>query len=548
MLKQSDLSFQKIKANISNAGNLFYQYRACKRDASTIYDIENIRHGQVYARTPLQMNDPFDSVIGFSVDKIYDECIDLIFEKVNLSLDENVKLILKNILKYRIAGKTIEFIGALNKLKKYIFTQSTIKHVSPANLAQFVTSNLDKLYKKCPHDIKNYFDKQLFLVFSIIIKDYKGIEIEEKTIADILNMEDVLNLLEKEVEEIRDQKYIPFIKDFLSKLTVVCFSASGWDNQLMWAHYANSYSGICVEYDFKKMNHFIGFMYPVEYLKERPTVTLKDLGIDKLETDENGKLIVSETDMSAVFSYLLAKNECWKYEAEWRIINQSEQPYTPMFINVPYIKSITMGLNLDDMCKQLLWDVCQETGIDCYQLVINPNDYQLRREKLTEESMAFDESKEIAYINLLVEHILSASKKLSDNSRIFIESVEKNSFEINAMINVLTSALDFLSDAYFLKASFNRYCKNMSVQENEIIDNQEITSAIFSINDFVSIAQCGSESIETGLINLLMTRKISKADYNTAKKLLANILELVDKHLELKWFDNEQLIIASKNN
>ncbi len=219
-----------------------------------------------------------------------------------------------------------------------------------------------------------------------------------------------------------------------------------------------------------------------------------------------------------------------------------------MFINVPYIKSITMGLNLDDMCKQLLWDVCQETGIDCYQLVINPNDYQLRREKLTEESMAFDESKEIAYINLLVEHILSASKKLSDNSRIFIESVEKNSFEINAMINVLTSALDFLSDAYFLKASFNRYCKNMSVQENEIIDNQEITSAIFSINDFVSIAQCGSESIETGLINLLMTRKISKADYNTAKKLLANILELVDKHLELKWFDNEQLIIASKNN
>lgn len=111
MLKQSDLSFQKIKANISNAGNLFYQYRACKRDASTIYDIENIRHGQVYARTPLQMNDPFDSVIGFSADKIYDECIYLIFEKVNLSLDENVKLILKNILKYRIAGKTIEFIG-----------------------------------------------------------------------------------------------------------------------------------------------------------------------------------------------------------------------------------------------------------------------------------------------------------------------------------------------------------------------------------------------------------------------------------------------------
>lgn len=68
----------------------------------------------------------------------------------------------------------------------------------------------------------------------------------------MLNMEDSLKLLEEKVVEVRDQIYLPFIKEFLSKLTAVCFSASGWDNQLMWAHYANSYSGICVEYDFEK--------------------------------------------------------------------------------------------------------------------------------------------------------------------------------------------------------------------------------------------------------------------------------------------------------
>lgn len=527
MSKQSEISFEKMKTNIRDAGNLFYQYRPCRRDASTIYDIENIRHGQVYARTPLQMNDPFDSMIGFSAEKIYDECIELIFTQVKLSLDENVKLILKNILKYRIAGKTIEFIGALNKLKKYIFTQSAIAHVIPANLPQFVANNVDRLYRKCPHDIKSYFDKQLFLVFSIIIKDYKNVEIEEKTIVDILNMEDQLNLLEKNVVELRDGIYLPFIKDFLSKLTVVCFSASGWDNQLMWAHYANSYSGICVEYDFENMNEFIGFMYPVEYLKERPTVTLKDLGIDKLETDENGKLITSEVDMSAIFSYLLAKNECWKYEAEWRIINSGEQPYTPMFINAPFTKSITMGLNLD---------VCQETGIDCYQLVINPNDYHLRREKLTEESMPFDESKELAYINLLVEHTSSVSQKLSENSRTVVESIEKDSFETNALLNVLTATVDFLSDAYFLKTSFNRYCKHMDVQEQELKEAEQVTTGISGIDTFIFSAQSGISPIETGLIKLLLTRKISSTDYHAAKRLVANIQELVDKHYALKWF------------
>ena len=51
MIKNNDLSFPKMKNNIEKAGNLFYQYRACRQDASTIYDIENIRHNVVFART-----------------------------------------------------------------------------------------------------------------------------------------------------------------------------------------------------------------------------------------------------------------------------------------------------------------------------------------------------------------------------------------------------------------------------------------------------------------------------------------------------------------
>ena len=55
----------EMKKNISNTGGLFYQYRPCRRDVSTIYDIENIKHGVAYAQTPLNMNDPFDSMAGF---------------------------------------------------------------------------------------------------------------------------------------------------------------------------------------------------------------------------------------------------------------------------------------------------------------------------------------------------------------------------------------------------------------------------------------------------------------------------------------------------
>ena len=87
--KTNDFSMESMKADISKAGSLFYQYRACRRDAATIYDIENIRHGVVYARTPLEMNDPFDSKIGFSVETIYEECIDLALNQVDTNMDSD---------------------------------------------------------------------------------------------------------------------------------------------------------------------------------------------------------------------------------------------------------------------------------------------------------------------------------------------------------------------------------------------------------------------------------------------------------------------------
>lgn len=132
---------------------MFYQYRAYRRDAATIYDIENIRHGVVYARTPLQMNDPFDSMVGFSPEKIYDECIDL-------ALDY---------------GKTVEFIDALNKLKKTFYSRCNRSYFC-CKYATVYYEKCRKLYKKSPADVKRYFDKSTFLIFAMLIKDYKNVE------------------------------------------------------------------------------------------------------------------------------------------------------------------------------------------------------------------------------------------------------------------------------------------------------------------------------------------------------------------------------------
>ena len=139
------------------------------------------------------------------------------------------------------------------------------------------------------------------------------------------------------------------------------------------------------------------------------------LGLKEFKKDENGKLITEEVNIRAIFSYLLAKNKCWSYEEEWRIINVEGEPYTPLFVNVPFVKSITLGLGLDNICKQLLWDVCKERCIECYQLIINPSDYSLTRELLTDDDFPFDKEKEERYIKFICEHTVPLGEKISAN-------------------------------------------------------------------------------------------------------------------------------------
>ena len=93
-----------MQDGICKAGGVFYQYRPCRRNAETIYDIENIRHGVVYAQTPLNMNDPFDSMIGFSAEEFYEDCIDQLVNAINLT-DPVQRAVITMLLRYKALGK-----------------------------------------------------------------------------------------------------------------------------------------------------------------------------------------------------------------------------------------------------------------------------------------------------------------------------------------------------------------------------------------------------------------------------------------------------------
>ena len=84
---------------------------------------------------------------------------------------------------------------------------------------------------------------------------------------------------------------------------------------LMWAHYADSNKGICVEYDFNQLsirNLLRSLLFPVAY-------TAEPINLSDLLADTGNQLYPYPLD-AAVLCAALNKAAMWRYEKEWRMV------------------------------------------------------------------------------------------------------------------------------------------------------------------------------------------------------------------------------------
>ena len=396
----------------------------------------------------------------------------------------------------------------------------------------FIRQNLNILYAKCPKKIKNVLSKEIFAAFLLIVSQMEKVDITEENLSDMFKLDKILDELYNKAIEVRDNIYIPSLRTFLAKLTVSCFSVSGWDNQLMWSHYANSYSGICIEYDFNQIKDAIGFIYPVEYTTERPTLSLQDLGVKGFDLGAETSIRSCEPNMGAILSYLLAKNVCWNYEKEWRIINVGEEN-TPLFINLPFVKSITFGMNIDPICKHLLWDICKEKGIECYEIVIGTENFELSRKQLTKEDFTYDIDMEVKYIEVLFNQLTVISERIGKMGE-SIEDEIKNG-DCSNVSPMLADIVDMLSNSYYLKISINRICDNESEELSIEGMPEEILESISQVNTFVAQVKDTYVSLQENVPKFWLSGLIRGNEYAVIKRQISDIHELVEKYENIKW-------------
>ncbi|MCZ7449586.1 DUF2971 domain-containing protein [Agrobacterium rhizogenes] len=94
------------------------------------------------------------------------------------------------------------------------------------------------------------------------------------------------------------------IRDGKQGLGIACFSET-WDQALMWAHYADSFKGLCIEYDFEALRDSLPDA--TSFSRISYAGRLLDIGSEIEDTNQIAKWILS------------TKHESWSYEREWRL-------------------------------------------------------------------------------------------------------------------------------------------------------------------------------------------------------------------------------------
>jgi len=136
-------------------------------------------------------------------------------------------------------------------------------------------------------------------------------------------------------------KVIESVNDVFSKKDALgIYSLSQeYDNELLWAHYANSHKGFCIEFDlfslyylYRTGNKKLNFsnLIIVDYLAEPPVITLND--IEHLDFNDFTTKIIG------------TKSSNWSYENEVRILHEKTGE---VVIDYRAIKSITFGIRSD---------------------------------------------------------------------------------------------------------------------------------------------------------------------------------------------------------
>lgn len=378
------------------------------------YTLDNISNDIIYLSNPVQFNDPLDCNIGISVDSIMRILLPHSLDKTNIAMnDESYKLLSSLLFN--------EGDNDLQEDSKEAIIAECMKHPQLASLMQHQNNGVDiteDQFMDAIIDCPDILSKLIRIGYSNQLSSLSDIDLDEIMRFIMSSPATIRNLLGTVCDVKSDEKQIIEIisedDDILQKLIVLseyfgyptdkskieeiykqfeiaqqmihtgigdifgvsCFTDTP-TNMLMWSHYANKHSGICVEYDFGKL--FSGnrdiLLFPVSYSKKRPLLPLEkaiDFNNGNCTFDENRFPVVFPDIMKA----LIAKSDVWQYENEWRLI-KSVKTNEDRIIHLPLISGIYTGVNISEKDLSSISSIAQQKNVPLHQCAMKNDRYKM---------------------------------------------------------------------------------------------------------------------------------------------------------------------------
>lgn len=156
--------------------------------------------------------------------------------------------------------------------------------------------------------------------------------------------------------------------DIAMSITLSCFTKS-YDNNLMWSHYTDNHSGICVEYK-PELSEFLrnipGFFArnDVKYTAEPPEINL-----------------AGPKDEAIIWDMIFNKQDEWGYENEYRIVRMSDKDNE--FIPFPQelIQRVIIGSKARNTIVDEVFRLCTNTLIEIHFAVNVGRTYKVQVKK-----------------------------------------------------------------------------------------------------------------------------------------------------------------------
>lgn len=151
------------------------------------------------------------------------------------------------------------------------------------------------------------------------------------------------------------------IESTTKRIAVLCLSAVE-DSILMWSHYAQDHTGICLGFEWSECAPFFGRAQEVIYSDDFPIVDFFNTPADR-----------------QVENIFLTKFSGWKYEKEWRIIEHNSGPGSYEYPG-GLLKTITFGCKTAQKHKELvrIWAARRKSQVQFRECFLEKRQFKLR--------------------------------------------------------------------------------------------------------------------------------------------------------------------------